>query len=58
MEKIISELKKIIDEIKKNNDSLKSNEIKTIDQQLEDYFKWYQDNILDYQCRANEIEKN
>lgn len=57
MEKIISELKKIIDEIKRNNDSLKSNEIKTIDQQLEDYFKWYQDNILDYQCRANEIEK-
>jgi len=51
MEKIISELKKIIDEIKKNNDSLKSNEIKTIDQKIEEYFDWYEENILLYKCR-------
>lgn len=57
MEKIISELKKIIDEIKKNNDSLKSNEIKTIDQKIEEYFDWYEENILLYKCRANEREE-
>lgn len=64
MKKILLRIKKFVEEIanesEEYNDLIIEQEIKrcddfkTIDQQLEDYFKWYQDNILDYQCRDEE----
>ena len=64
MKKILLGIKKFVEEIanesKEYNDLIieqenkRYDDFKTIDQQLEDYFKWYQDNILDYQCRDEE----
>ena len=64
MKKILLGIKKFVEEIanesKEYNDLIieqenkKYDDFKTIDQQLEDYFKWYQDNILNYQCRDEE----
>lgn len=64
MKKILLRIKKFVEEIanesEEYNDLIidqkikKYDDFKTIDQQLEDYFKWYQDNILDYQCRDEE----
>lgn len=65
MKKILLGIKKFVEEIaneaEEYNDPKfidqqikKNDDFKTIDQQLEDYFKWYQSNILDYQCRDEE----
>lgn len=64
MKKILLRIKKFVEEIanetEEYNDLIieqenkRYDDFKTIDQQLEDYFKWYQDNILDYQCRDEE----
>ena len=64
MKKILLGIKKFVEEIanetEEYNDLIieqenkRYDDFKTIDQQLEDYFKWYQDNILDYQCSDEE----
>ena len=69
MKKILLGIKKFVEEIanesEEYNDLIieqenkKYDDFKTIDQQLEDYFKWYQDNILNYQCeeKSEEMKK-
>ena len=64
MKKILLGIKKFVEEIANESEEYKDliieqknkryDDFKTIDQQLKDYFKWYQDNILDYQCRDEE----
>ncbi len=64
MKKILLRIKKFVEEIANESEEYNDliieqenkryDDFKTIDQQLEDYFKWYQDNILDYQCRDEE----
>lgn len=64
MKKILLGIKKFVEEIANESEEYNDliieqenkryDDFKTIDQQLEDYFKWYQDNILDYQCRDEE----
>ena len=58
MKKILLRIKKFVEEIANESEEYNDliieqenkryDDFKTIDQQLEDYFKWYQDNILDY----------
>lgn len=64
MKKILLGIKKFVEEIANESEEYNDliieqenkryDDFKTIDQQLEDYFKWYQYNILDYQCRDEE----
>lgn len=57
MKDILRDLKKIIGDLKKDSTSLEVDQIENIDQKIEDYFEWYEENILQYKCSASERNK-
>lgn len=58
LKNLLLEIKKIIGSVEleeKTNST--TNQGESIDQKIEEYFRWYEENILQYECRTNEYEK-